>query len=327
MSIESQTPGVDAAKWRVDRGYLAGIALIGATVLFVTAWMATQGRAALAAPSRPVATNVQTVDDARFRDNALHLPNDSLLGFVEIPAGTFTIGSDPTLDRAAYDNERWSESQRQGRIELGSFYIGRYEVTVGQFAAFVEATHRAVDSQTLRAQANHPVTYVTWTDALAYAQWLDRQLKASDQVPSELASLFAEGWQIALPNEAQWEKAARGTDGRIYPWGNEPNDSYANFNRGGISAVGSFACPQCAFGLADLSGNVWELTRSPFQAYPWKPSDESIDPSADALFVMRGGAYNDAANNVRTAIRGGIDPGARRAFIGFRLVLEKREGA
>jgi len=88
-------------------------------------------------------------------------------------------------------------------------------------------------------------------------------------------------------------------------------------------SVGSLECGQCAFGLADMSGNAWELTRSPFQPYPYA-NDEPRDPHADALFVMRGGAFNDPANNIRTAIRGGIDPGARRPFIGFRLVLERQ---
>jgi formylglycine-generating enzyme required for sulfatase activity len=73
-----------------------------------------------------------------------------------------------------------------------------------------------------------------------------------------------------------------------------------------------------------MSGNVWELTRSPFQPYPWSADDQPHAPGADALFVMRGGAFNDPANNVRAAIRGGIDPGARRPFIGFRLVMEQR---
>jgi formylglycine-generating enzyme required for sulfatase activity len=72
-----------------------------------------------------------------------------------------------------------------------------------------------------------------------------------------------------------------------------------------------------------MSGNVWELTRSPFQSYPYVSGDEARDPHADALFVMRGGAFSEAQNNARAAVRGGIDPGARSPSIGFRLVLEK----
>jgi formylglycine-generating enzyme required for sulfatase activity len=301
-----------------DRGQVIGLTVLGAIVVFLTVWMYAQGRAAIAAPVRS-APRVEA-SDARFSGDLWNLPNDSTLGFVEIPAGAFTMGSDPALDPAAYENERWSSTQTQGTVELAGFYISRYETTVAQYAAFVGATNRAVDSQTLKAPGAHPVTNVSWTDALAYAQWLDAQLRASSQTPAALAALLKEGWRLSLPNEAQWEKAARGTDARIFPWGNSPDP--ANYARSGTVSVGSLECGQCAFGLADMSGNAWELTRSPFQPYPYA-NDEPRDPHADALFVMRGGAFNDAANNARAAIRGGIDPGARRPFIGFRLVLER----
>jgi formylglycine-generating enzyme required for sulfatase activity len=306
-----------------DRGRVIGLGVITLAVLFATVWMYVHGRAAMAAPSRPALPHIEPANDERFRADATQLPNDSMLGFVEIPVGAFVMGSDPALDPAAYDNERWSSTERQGHVELPTYYIARYEVTVGQFGAFVAATQRAVDSQTLRAPANHPVTNVTWTDAIAYARWLEAQLASSPETPAAIAELLKDGWHLALPSEAQWEKAARGVDGRIYPWGNEADPSQANFGRSGTAQVGASACAQCSFGLADMSGNVWELTRSPFQPYPWSASDEARDANADALFVMRGGAYNDSPQNVRAAIRGGIDPGARRPFIGFRLVLEK----
>jgi formylglycine-generating enzyme required for sulfatase activity len=70
-----------------------------------------------------------------------------------------------------------------------------------------------------------------------------------------------------------------------------------------------------------MSGNVWELTRSPYRPYPYDPGTEAVDLDADALWVMRGGSYADPARNIRAAIRGGADPGARRPFIGFRVVL------
>lgn len=305
-----------------DRGRTIGLAVLTGIVCFVAVWMYAQGRPALSMSSQPRA--VPSVESARFADNAWKLPNDALLGFVAIPGGTFFMGSDSAVDASAYENERWSASTKQGTVELPEFYIGRHEVTIAQFAAFVAATQRPIDSQTLRGEGDHPVSNVTWTDALAYARWLEAELGASAQTPAALKQLLASGWHLTLPSEAQWEKAARGTDGRIYPWGNVPDDSKANYGRSGAAAVGSFACADCAHGLADMSGNVWELTRSPFQPYPWNATDEPREPAADALFVMRGGAFNDAANNVRTAIRGGIDPGVRRPFIGFRLAMEKR---
>jgi formylglycine-generating enzyme required for sulfatase activity len=169
---------------------------------------------------------------------------------------------------------------------------------------------------------DHPVVNVSWSDALAYARWLEAQLKQSPQTPAALSQLLNDGWRITLPNEAQWEKAARGVDARIYPWGNAPAREHANFRSASTTPVGSFSCPNCAFNLADMSGNVWELTRSPYQPYPF---DAKSTPNlqAEALFVMRGGSFNDAENTIRAAVRGGIDPGARRPFIGFRIVLSR----
>lgn len=309
-----------AAKPHVDRGRIVGLFVLSFIVVFVAAWMQVKGRSAVHAHVAPALN--PTIEPSRFDANAWRLPADELLGFVAIPAGTFVMGSDPALDRSAYENERWSGERKQGQVTLPQFYIARFEVTVAQFAAFVADTGRASDAQALRGAGDHPVTHVTWTDAIAYARWLEMQLRESSSTPDAIRALLKDGWHFTLPSEAQWEKAARGADARIFPWGNAADTSKANFGRAGKSPVGAFTCTECAFGLADMSGNVWELTRSPFQPYPWT-SDEPRDPKADALFVMRGGAFNDAANNVRAAIRGGIDPGARRAFIGFRLAMEQ----
>ena len=262
-----------------------------------------------------------------FQPDAWFLPADDLLGFVEIPAGPFLMGSNPARDPLAFDNERWPGAAGQGTVDVPAFYIGRYEVTVAQFGAFVEASGHRVDDRTLRAPANHPVAMITWPDALAYCRWLESALTRSASTPPRLQQLLRDGWHVGLPSEAQWEKAARGAEGRIYPWGDQPRRDRANFGGAAPVPVGSVACDECANGLADMSGNVWEWTRSPYQPYPFDQADDRKNLEADALWVMRGGSFADGERNVRAAIRGGADPGARRPFIGFEWRFLSRRSA
>jgi formylglycine-generating enzyme required for sulfatase activity len=244
-----------------------------------------------------------------------------LAGFVEIPAGRFVMGSDPAGDPLANDNERWSKTAPQGTVDLPAFFIARHEVTIAQFQAFVAATGFKADERTLRGQTDHPVAFVSWPDALAYCRWLEATMKASPQTPTRLIQLLREGWRVTLPSEAQWEKAARGSDGRIFPWGNQPRRDRANYQSATTTPVGAFACPECAYPLSDMSGNVWEWTRSPYQPYPYDDSDDRANLEADALWVMRGGHFGDADRYMRAAVRGGADPGVRRGFIGFRVAI------
>jgi formylglycine-generating enzyme required for sulfatase activity len=309
-----------------QRAVWIGWAVLAALVAIVAAVL-IQARSQPAAGAGAVRYSPPSGDDLKgFQPEAWFLPADELLGFVEIPAGPFLMGSDPARDPLAYDNERWPGTAGQATVDLPAFFIGRYEVTVAQFGAFVDATGHRVDERTLRAPANHPVVMITWPDALAYCRWLEEQVKSSTKTPPRLQALLREGWRVGLPSEAQWEKAGRGADGRIYPWGNELRRDRANFGRAAAAPVGSIPCPECAFGLSDMSGNVWEWTRSPYQPYPYDPSDDRKNLEADALWVMRGGSFADAERNVRAAIRGGADPGARRPFIGFRLALYRAEG-
>lgn len=294
---------------------LAVLVAIVAAVLSQAGSQST-GKSALVPRPLPPAGDVRG-----FLSDAWYLPDDDLLGFVEIPAGVFVMGSDPVKDPLAFENERWSNTTAQGTVDLAAFYIGRFEVTVAQYAAFVDATNRPTDAQTLRAPANHPVTAVTWPDALAYARWLEATLKQSPRTPALLQQCFRDGWHIVLPSEAQWEKAARGSDGRVYPWGAAPRRDRANYGGTATTPVGTYQCPECPYNVADMSGNVWEWTRSPFQPYPFDSSDDAKNLEQDALWVMRGGSFGDPERNVRAAIRGGADPGARRAFIGFRVAL------
>ena len=109
--------------------------------------------------------------------------------------------------------------------------------------------------------------------------------------------------------------------GRVYPWGPEARPDRANYGGANTTAVGSYVCPECPFGLADISGNVWEWTRSPYHPYPFDPTTGRDDSGVEALWVMRGGSFADTERNVRTGIRGGAGPDVRRPFIGFRLAI------
>ena len=256
-----------------------------------------------------------------FRADAWQLPDDDLLGFVEIPAGRFLMGSDVVIDPMAFDIERWSSANAQGTLELPTFYIGRFEVTVAQIHAFVEATGYPLDEQVLSGKPRHPAAFISWPDAIAYSRWLDETLRNSPTTPVSLSTLLEAGWRVTLPTEAEWEKGARGADGRIYPWGSEPRRDRASYEQRGTTPVGSHECPECPFGLYDMAGNVWEWTRSPYQPYPYDPTDDTEGLENEALWVMRGGSFADPERFVRAANRGGADPGARRAFIGFRIAI------
>ena len=129
---------------------IGGLVILAVLIVGVAVWMYFQ-RPQLApmdeADSVPVASPEVLTG---FRSDAWFLPDDDLLGFVEIPAGPFLMGSDPAIDPLAFENERWTPEQSQETVDIPSFYISRYEVTVAQFNAFVEATGFKVDTQALQ---------------------------------------------------------------------------------------------------------------------------------------------------------------------------------
>ena len=262
--------------------------------------------------------------DPRFRADAWHLPDEPLLGFVEIPAGPFLMGSDKARDRYALDRE-----MPQHTVELPTYYIARHPVTVAQFRAFVqESGYRAQGEWEQSSEYdNHPVRYVTWYDAIAYCWWLTEQLREWDGTPVLLASLLCErGWRVQLPSEAEWEKAARGTDEWIYPWGDDADPKRANYRDTGIgttSAVGCFCGGASPYGVLDLSGNVFEWTRSHDKSYRYDPGDGREDESAgdDVARVLRGGSFYFSADVVRCASRSGGNPDFRTSYRGFRVVV------
>ena len=316
---EDQRKGLDSEQVP-DRA--VGLTIMCLAIVFVAVWMALQSRQQIDSETTELPSPAQAAITG-FLANVWFLPDEPLLGFVQIPAGPFTMGSNPALDRLAYENERWSSNRRQGTVQIDDFYIGLLEVTAAQFRVFVAEHPDLANEVPADIQGDMPITNVTWPEALAYARWLQQKLENSSDTPEELRSYLAAGGQVSIPSESEWEKAARGGDGRIFPWGNTPSAKLANYGSSTMLPVGSRPCAECVFGLQDMSGNVWEITRSPLQAYPYDPNDDAENLSEDALWVMRGGSFSDGVGNVRAAVRGGVDPSVRNNTIGFRIVISK----
>jgi formylglycine-generating enzyme required for sulfatase activity len=267
------------------------------------------------------------VGDPRFRADAWYLLDEPLLGFIEIPAGPFLMGNDD--ERGSWG---FGKASPQHRVTLPTYYIARYPVTVAQFQAFVEVSDYEWGRRDLpQGAANHPVVYVDWHDALAYCVWLTSRLREWSGTPEPLGTLLRiKGWRVILPSEAEWEKAARSTDGRAYPWGNEPEPDRANYNNTGInttSAVGCFPHGASPYGVEELSGNIWEWTRSLEGDYPYparqaaRGKREALQTSADASRVLRGGAFWFVAQLVRCAVRSGGGAHDDDGGFGFRVAL------
>ena len=154
--------------------------------LLVAGGVACQAPGPGAAPELPASLDGHRAD-------AWFLPDDPLLGFVEIPAGPFVMGSDPAVDPQAYENERWSPSDAQGTVDLPVFYIGRTEVTVAQFLAYAAATGASDAADALGGEPDHPVANVSWPDALAYARWLETTLHDWSGTPDLIRERLAPG--------------------------------------------------------------------------------------------------------------------------------------
>lgn len=285
----------------------------------------------LSAGQRVAAGNeLARLGDPRFDPGAWYLPKEPLLGFVEIPAGPFLLGSDAVQDATAYPDETPQHS-----IILPRYYIGRYPVTGRQFQAFIDDTgHRPENEGSLYGPPNHPVVWLGWFDALKYCEWLTACLRAWVRTPEPLATLLRqEAWSVTLPSEPEWEKAARGIDGRAYPWGNEPDNNRANYGGTGVMttcAVGCFPEGASPYGIEDMSGNVWEWTRSVWGAYPY-PTDEAgleereyLEVREGVRRVRRGGAFFSSPRSVRCSVRLGSGPYPHGGGMGCRAVVRPK---
>lgn len=275
---------------------------------------------------------LSSLGDLRFDTNRWCLPAESFLGFVEVPAGPFLMGSDSELDASALGRE-----MPQHEVTLSRFWIARYPVTVDQFRNFLETSaYVPKDSRCLEGSLNHPVGFVTWDDAMAYCRWLGEQLRliaAEQDNASPFWSSIADGAvQLTLPSEAEWEKAARGTDARIYPWGNKVDPNRANFDETGLfatSSVGAFPGGVSPYGCEDMCGNVWEWTRSLWGKDPAKPDFNyrkvpgNMLTSTESVYlrIVRGGAYSFNSVRIRCAFRSRPSPDDLYDDVGFRVAL------
>lgn len=231
--------------------------------------------------------------------------------FVRVPAGKFLMGSQD-------DNELADNDERpQHVVEIPyDYWIGRYPVTNEQFARFVETSaYKSSLEKNWNKKSDHPVVNVSWHDAMAYCQWLDRTLR------DEVKDLM-----LRLPTEAEWEKAARGTQGNEWPWSNEFDKNKCNSSEGrkrATTPVGAYSPHgDSPYGAADMVGNVWEWCHSLYKPYPYQAMDEREGKKESGFRVLRGGAFHDLFRDPeRCASRHWNPPNYRNWNYGFRLVV------
>lgn len=219
-----------------------------------------------------------------------------------VPAGDFTMGS----------NDGGSDEKPVHTVYLDAFWIDKFEVTNALYKKCVDADKCLPPNNTSSYTRssyygnsqfnNYPVIYVSWDDANKYCTWTGKK----------------------LPTEAQWEKAARGTDGRIYPWGNafdgaKLNSWDSNPRPGDTTAVGSYPSGASPYGAMDMAGNVWEWVADWYSSsYYTSSRNNPTGPSSGQYHVVRGGSWLNPSDTVRGAVRHLNTPDSRSSLLGFR---------
>ena len=235
---------------------------------------------------------------------------------VWVPAGEFLMGSTPeqienlpeqkqiSWEESAADDEWRKAELPQHIVALSGYWVYKYEVTVAQYRKYCVDTGnqmpKAPDSGWIE---NHPIANITWQEAASYAAWAG----------------------ASLPTEAQWEKTARGTDGRIYPWGNDYDRSKCN-RRANVQIrtepVGSYPEGASPYGCLNMAGNVWEWCSDWYNGdyYSKSPASNPTGPERGAYRILRGGKWRTHIRYYRCSSRLSYPPSYRSYSIGFRLV-------
>jgi formylglycine-generating enzyme len=279
----------------------------GLSLLVWAGFMLISGTSALQAAEPPAAQNSQspTIETKKGQDGA---------PMVLIPAGPFTMGSNDGLP-----NERPEHT-----VTLDTYYIDQYEVTLGLYRKFLEAAkHDAPptwDDEAASTVGDRPAIGMKWADALAYCKWAGKR----------------------LPTEAEWEKAARGTDGRRYPWGQmQPFVDIANYNRGvwvseTITLVGVTSGLEgmsvrhglkeggkSPYGLSHMAGNAAEWVADWYERdyYHRSPDKNPTGPANGDKHVLRGGSWADLPTALRVTARFSAEPDFEDRTIGFRCAM------
>jgi iron(II)-dependent oxidoreductase len=249
------------------------------------------------APPPPIPTTAPSPTPAPTQAGATPAPTQAInTEMVEIKGGSFTMGS----------NNGAADAKPAYQVEVPAFFIDKFEVTNDDFKKFVDATSYKTDAEKANegdwkkyadGKGKHPVVLVTWNDATAFCKWAGKR----------------------LPTEQEWEKAARGADGRAFPWGNDYDPKKANVKEGNIrttTVVGSFGAGTGPYGVQDMAGNVWEWTVSEAQVYPGGQRSSKIFTAGTK--VVRGGGWFDVKEQVASYARNSNVPLAANDDLGFR---------
>ena len=237
------------------------------------------------------------------------LAEDAPSGVVLVPAGEFTMGLGGARAKKIVGTLRGmvkyhDSSAPAHKVNVGAFYMDKYEVTNENYKKFVEATNHQIPLHWEDAggdipsgKEKHPVVFVNWEDASAYCKWASKR----------------------LPTEVEWEKAARGTDGRLFPWGDNFSRKNLNFDKSrknDTTKVGSYPKGVSSYGCFDMAGNVWEWTADNYLPYPGnKHKDEFYGKER---YVLRGGSYLDTKYDAVTTMRSKFTPVTDDENVGFR---------